>query len=119
MGQNRGATSEAINALPTYKYKSKKSENGEESDINLENQGEGGILAAGTDKERTISAEDAVSFLYISNCTTYYSYKLVIKATLRVCDMYVFMYTMEANKGANRNDNIIVNGATITRDRPS
>lgn len=60
MGQNRGATSEAIDALPTYKFKSKKSENGEESDINVESPSEGGILAAGTDKERGVSAEDAV-----------------------------------------------------------
>ncbi|KAJ6844976.1 E3 ubiquitin-protein ligase-like [Iris pallida] len=57
-GPNRGATSESINALPTYKFKSKGSVNGEESD--LDDPGEGGILAAGTDKERAIPAEDAV-----------------------------------------------------------
>ncbi|ONK80641.1 uncharacterized protein A4U43_C01F20100 [Asparagus officinalis] len=60
LGQNRGATTEAINVLPTYKYKSKKRESSEENDINWESQGEGGILAAGTEKERAISAEDAV-----------------------------------------------------------
>ncbi|KAJ6793230.1 E3 ubiquitin-protein ligase-like [Iris pallida] len=58
-GQNRGATSESINALPTYKFKSK-SLNNEASEVNSDGPGEGGILAAGTDKERTISAEDAV-----------------------------------------------------------
>ncbi|KAJ6811279.1 E3 ubiquitin-protein ligase-like [Iris pallida] len=58
-GQNRGATSESINALPTYKFKSK-SLNGEKSEANFDGPGEGGILAAGTDKERTLSAEDAV-----------------------------------------------------------
>lgn len=46
----RGATPESINELPTYKFKSK--ENG---------RGEGGVWAAGTIKERTLSEEDAVS----------------------------------------------------------
>ncbi|RVW28947.1 hypothetical protein CK203_110339 [Vitis vinifera] len=41
---------ESINELPTYKFKSK--ENG---------RGEGGVWAAGTIKERTLSEEDAVS----------------------------------------------------------
>ncbi|KAJ6844157.1 E3 ubiquitin-protein ligase-like [Iris pallida] len=59
MGPNRGATSESINALPMYKFKSKGSVNGDDGE-NSDNPGEGGILAAGTDKERTISAEDAV-----------------------------------------------------------
>ncbi|KAJ9692456.1 hypothetical protein PVL29_011493 [Vitis rotundifolia] len=45
----KGATPESINELPTYKFKSK--ENG---------RGEGGVLAAGTIKERTLSGEDAV-----------------------------------------------------------
>ncbi|RVW77585.1 E3 ubiquitin-protein ligase [Vitis vinifera] len=45
----RGATPESINELPTYKFKSK--ENG---------RGEGGVWAAGTIKERTLSEEDAV-----------------------------------------------------------
>ncbi|GKV35650.1 hypothetical protein SLEP1_g43893 [Rubroshorea leprosula] len=55
--QTRGATAESINALPTYKFKLKK-------DGNVNNQdnssAEGGILAAGTAKERVISGEDAV-----------------------------------------------------------
>ncbi|XP_022714906.1 E3 ubiquitin-protein ligase At1g63170 [Durio zibethinus] len=50
--QTRGATMESINALPTYKFKSKKTGN-------VNDQGEGGVLAAGTAKERVISGEDA------------------------------------------------------------
>jgi hypothetical protein len=54
--QNKGATAEAISALRTYKFKSKKARNGEGNEIG------GGVVAAGTDRERTVSAEDAVSF---------------------------------------------------------
>jgi hypothetical protein len=56
LNQNRGATSDAINALGTYKYKSKKAHSGEGND------GGGGVLAAGTDKARAVSGEDAVRF---------------------------------------------------------
>uniref|UniRef100_A0A0A9DGL0 RING-type domain-containing protein n=1 Tax=Arundo donax TaxID=35708 RepID=A0A0A9DGL0_ARUDO len=55
LNQNRGATSEAINALGTYKFKLKKPRNGEGNE-----GGGGGVLVAGTDKERIVSAEDAV-----------------------------------------------------------
>lgn len=58
--QNRGATPESINSLPTYKFKIKKSRNGNGRDVNS-GGGEGGVVAAGTEKERTISGEDAVS----------------------------------------------------------
>ncbi|MQL85587.1 hypothetical protein Taro_018121 [Colocasia esculenta] len=58
--QNRGATPELLNSLPTYKFRSKKTRNRNGSETNSEGMGEGGILAAGTDKERMISAEDAV-----------------------------------------------------------
>ncbi|CAN6340811.1 unnamed protein product [Urochloa humidicola] len=54
LNQNKGASSDAINALGTYKFKLKKPRNGEG------NEGGGGVLAAGTDKERVVSAEDAV-----------------------------------------------------------
>lgn len=67
MSHNRGATPELINALPTYKFKSKQPQNGEGSEINSENQGDGGILAAGSDKERMISAEDAVCCICLAN----------------------------------------------------
>lgn len=50
---NRGATQDSINSLPTYKFKLKKSKSSNK-------EGEGGIVATGTDKERVISAEDAV-----------------------------------------------------------
>ncbi|KAK7351414.1 hypothetical protein VNO77_10856 [Canavalia gladiata] len=55
--QTRGATSESINALPTYKFKMKKNKSRDESDSA---GGEGGVVAAGTEKERMISGEDAV-----------------------------------------------------------
>ena len=54
--QPRGATTESINALPTHKFKLKKSRSGGSS------SSEGGVVAAGTDNERAISGEDAVSF---------------------------------------------------------
>lgn len=56
--QTRGATSESINALPTYKFKMKKRKNSDQSNSNV---CEGGIVAAGTEQERVISGEDAVS----------------------------------------------------------
>ncbi|MED6152403.1 hypothetical protein PIB30_091746 [Stylosanthes scabra] len=57
MSQNRGATSESINALPTYKFKMKK--NRRSSDANSA-AADGGVVAAGTEKERVISGDDAV-----------------------------------------------------------
>ncbi|KAJ9555681.1 hypothetical protein OSB04_010295 [Centaurea solstitialis] len=56
LAQNRGATTESINALPTYKFKKNKHANDKET-----NSGtcEGGVVAAGTEKERVISGEDA------------------------------------------------------------
>lgn len=57
LSQNRGATSESINALPTYKFKMKKNKkNSENNSANID----GGTVAAGTEKERVISGEDAV-----------------------------------------------------------
>lgn len=58
--QNRGATVESINALPIYKFKLQRSGNVDDQEIDHE-IGEGGILAEGTEKERAISGEDAVS----------------------------------------------------------
>ncbi|KAF8080574.1 hypothetical protein N665_0934s0014 [Sinapis alba] len=52
--QPRGATPESINALPTHKFKLKKSRSSGSS------TSEGGVVAAGTDNERAISGEDAV-----------------------------------------------------------
>ncbi|KAG8053193.1 hypothetical protein GUJ93_ZPchr0001g29666 [Zizania palustris] len=57
---NRGATAEAINALVAYKFKSQKIHDGDVGESN------GGVLAAGTDKERTVSAEDAVCCICLS-----------------------------------------------------
>lgn len=61
LSQTRGATTESINALPTYKFKLKR--NGTNDDQEINSAGEGGLLAAGTEKERAISEEDAVSRL--------------------------------------------------------
>ncbi|KAI7742938.1 hypothetical protein M8C21_010409, partial [Ambrosia artemisiifolia] len=60
---NRGATTESINSLPTYKFKIKKHKhtNGKKTDFN---SGEGGVVAAGTEKEHAISGEDAVSLIF-------------------------------------------------------
>ncbi|XP_074286368.1 E3 ubiquitin-protein ligase At1g63170 [Silene latifolia] len=53
LNQTRGATTDSINALPTYKFKLKKNRNSDGSS-------ESGVVAAGTEKERVISGEDAV-----------------------------------------------------------
>ncbi|KAI4380175.1 hypothetical protein MLD38_006396 [Melastoma candidum] len=58
LSRTRGATDEAIHALPTYKFKLKKSRNG--NDVENPGLGEGGIIAAGTERERMISGQDAV-----------------------------------------------------------
>ncbi|KAE9584581.1 hypothetical protein Lal_00021746 [Lupinus albus] len=57
--QNRGASAESINALPIYKFKMKENENSDVHDVDTAID-EGGVLAAGTEKERLISGEDAV-----------------------------------------------------------
>ncbi|GAB4854174.1 hypothetical protein Ancab_022759 [Ancistrocladus abbreviatus] len=66
LNQTRGATAESINALPTYKFKLKKSKIGDSAGA-----GEFGVVAAGTEKERVISGEDAVCCIclakYVNN----------------------------------------------------
>ena len=57
---NRGATTESINSLPIYKFKIKKNKSANDKEADL-GAGVGGIVAAGTEKERAISGEDAVS----------------------------------------------------------
>lgn len=61
--QTRGASSEVINSLPTYKFKEKKASesngNKDGNEVDSESSGEGGFIAAGTAKERLISGEDA------------------------------------------------------------
>lgn len=59
--QTRGASDETINALPTYKFNLNKSGSDAGQDDTL--AGKGGVLAIGTDKERVISEEDAVSLI--------------------------------------------------------
>lgn len=66
LGQNRGATQELIDALPTYKFKPKRNKNwGIDHASSSEHLDEGGILGPGTKKERVVSAEDAVSIFHI------------------------------------------------------
>lgn len=62
--QSRGATSESINSLPTYKFKAKKNKNSNGKENNSGGV-EGGVVAAGTEKERVISGEDAVRLFTI------------------------------------------------------
>ncbi|OEL31873.1 E3 ubiquitin-protein ligase [Dichanthelium oligosanthes] len=57
---NRGATMDTINALVAYKFKSKRVHDGDVGEDC------GGVLAAGTEKERTISAEDAICCICLS-----------------------------------------------------
>ncbi|CAN6540219.1 unnamed protein product [Malus baccata var. baccata] len=60
LAQARGATPESINSLPTYKFKIKKNKHGDNRDGGSSGATEGGVVAAGTEKERAISGEDAV-----------------------------------------------------------
>ncbi|KAH9323106.1 hypothetical protein KI387_017745, partial [Taxus chinensis] len=60
----KGASSEVINSLPTYKFKGK-GESGEtvpKDDIESDSESSsvGGVVAAGTENERAVSAEDAI-----------------------------------------------------------
>ncbi|GAB2261696.1 hypothetical protein Droror1_Dr00002693 [Drosera rotundifolia] len=66
LNQTRGATSESISALPTYKFKLKKCRNGDGAGA-----AEFGYVAMGTEKERAISEEDALCCIclakYVNN----------------------------------------------------
>lgn len=57
LSQTRGATPESINALPIYKFKLTKTGDNQETNSGIS---DGGVFAAGTEKERAISGEDAV-----------------------------------------------------------
>lgn len=65
LGHTRGATQELIDALPTYKFKPKRSKMWVDHASSSENLSEGGILGPGTKKERIVSAEDAVSIFHV------------------------------------------------------
>lgn len=71
LNRMRGASEETINALPTHKFKLKEkgSHSSRDSDSGVD---EGGLVAAGTERERVISGEDAVS----SGVLTHYVYIL-------------------------------------------
>ncbi|XP_076928750.1 E3 ubiquitin-protein ligase At1g63170-like isoform X2 [Bidens hawaiensis] len=57
--RNRGATTESINSLPTYKFKIKNNKHSNDKKTDFSSC-EGGVVAAGTEKEHVISGEDAV-----------------------------------------------------------
>lgn len=59
--QTRGASTEFINTLPIYKFKLKNTGNVDDHDNSRDT--EEGVLAAGTEKERVISGEDAVRLI--------------------------------------------------------
>ncbi|KAJ8751717.1 hypothetical protein K2173_025888 [Erythroxylum novogranatense] len=70
LSQARGASSELIDALPTYKFKSNKERSQDDRD-DVTPAGDGGVVAVGTEKERTISGEDSVCCIclakYVNN----------------------------------------------------
>lgn len=68
MNQMRGASDDSINALPTHKFKLKRNGNMECKDSNS-SADEGGVVAAGTEKERAISGEDAVCCICLARYT--------------------------------------------------
>ncbi|KAM0933406.1 putative transcription factor C2H2 family [Dioscorea sansibarensis] len=133
MNQTRGATPESINALPSYKFKSKRGScTGEENEGNSESIGEGGILAAGTDKERAISAEDAVCCIclakYVDNdelrelpCTHFFHTECVdkwlkINASCPLCKFEVGESagaTSGSNSGGHNDDRRVGSGGDL------
>ncbi|CAK9164020.1 unnamed protein product [Ilex paraguariensis] len=64
----RGASDESINALPTHNFKLKRNVSGSSRDNDSE-VGEGGFVAAGTEKERAISGEDEVCCIFLARYT--------------------------------------------------
>lgn len=63
-GQAKGAAPELIEALPIYKFKTRSSSGSkgqkDGNDSDCESPGEGGVFAAGTEKERLVSGEDSI-----------------------------------------------------------
>ncbi|URE14877.1 zinc finger family protein [Musa troglodytarum] len=123
INHGRGASQESINALPTYKFKTKRRKNRGDKEINLDNQGNGGILAAGTDKERIVSAEDAVCCIclakYVDNeelrelpCTHFFHKECVdkwlkINALCPLCKTETQLFGSEKSVQASRYANNI------------
>ncbi|XP_071698272.1 E3 ubiquitin-protein ligase At1g63170-like [Rutidosis leptorrhynchoides] len=68
MNQIRGASEDSINALPTHKFKRKIAEFKDLKELDLAVD-EGGLVAAGTEKERAISGEDAVCCICLAKYT--------------------------------------------------
>lgn len=83
LAQTRGATAESIDALPTYKFKLKKSRSSNDRD-NSSSVGDGGVVAAGTEKERVISGEDAVCFCWTAGFNHEFRYLVI--------DLSIFVY---------------------------
>ncbi|KAK1365420.1 Anaphase-promoting complex (APC), subunit 11 [Heracleum sosnowskyi] len=68
VNQMRGASEESINALPKHKFQLKRHGSSSSRDTTL-GVDEGGIVAAGTEKERRISEEDAVCCICLARYT--------------------------------------------------
>ncbi|KAJ8533511.1 hypothetical protein K7X08_006835 [Anisodus acutangulus] len=62
----RGATEESINALPTHMFRIKKNGSDNAGDGNS-GEDQVGYIAAGTEKERAISGEDAICCICLTN----------------------------------------------------
>ncbi|KAJ4828249.1 hypothetical protein Tsubulata_051260 [Turnera subulata] len=126
--QTRGATSESINALPTYKFKLNKSRSSDDG-----NSGDGGIVGAGTEKERLISGEDAVCCIclakYSNNdelrelpCSHFFHKDCVdkwlkINASCPLCKIEVGETLVDSGSGSTgqrRVDNRVGNGSAQT-----
>ncbi|KAG6740387.1 hypothetical protein NC652_039270 [Populus alba x Populus x berolinensis] len=122
--QTRGATPESIDALPTHKFKLIKNRNGEDSSSGA---ADGGIVAAGTEKERVISGEDAVCCIclakYANNdelrelpCSHFFHKDCVdkwlkINASCPLCKSEVGESTLGSLPGLNSSQRRVENGA--------
>ncbi|XP_068652107.1 E3 ubiquitin-protein ligase At1g63170-like [Aristolochia californica] len=131
LGHGRGATPESINALPTYKFKLKKGKNREGTEVDAEGVGEGGVLAAGTDKERIISGEDAICSICLAKygdneelrelpCLHFFHVECVdkwlkINASCPLCKREVgecVISTSGTNSGPRQGERRVGNGST-------
>lgn len=92
--QTRGATAESINALPTYKFKLKKSRSGDDRENNSGAGEGGGVVAAGTEKERVISGEDAVSVQYNLFCSILNFIHCFFKHLFLWCHLITSLYSI-------------------------
>lgn len=79
MNGTRGASEESINSLPIHKFKIRREPSGSVRESSGDE--EGGFIAAGTEKERAISGEDAVSLGWLK---PFENYGFVIPSCLNI-----------------------------------